>query len=258
MSDEDIYRKLFVAESRENHEVIVRNLLVLEEGSDDEAIDEIFRSAHTLKGMSASMGYHEMEHLCHSMEDVFDLIRNGHISVTQELMDTLLACTDMIEEMLDDIENGGDSSSISADHLVADLRKFEQETGEAQAKEESGYPATGYRLVIDVEDACMMKDIRALLVLQNLEMLGTIVQSTPSAQELEDGTEGFSGRLVVEMDSDAGADRDRQCRHRGRRYRGCSDPPGARRPCTRIRRHCRRPFTREKTSRENGKSGKNT
>ena len=63
MSDDDGYRKLFVAESRENHENVVRNLLVLEEGSDDEAIAEIFRSAHTLKGMSASMGFHEMEHL---------------------------------------------------------------------------------------------------------------------------------------------------------------------------------------------------
>ncbi|HQC33840.1 MAG TPA: Hpt domain-containing protein, partial [Methanoculleus sp.] len=75
MFDEEIYRKLFVEESRENHENIVTNLLALESGEDQQtAIDEIFRSAHTLKGMSASMGFDAMEHLCHSMEDVFSLI----------------------------------------------------------------------------------------------------------------------------------------------------------------------------------------
>jgi len=72
--EDETYRKLFVAESRENHENIVSNLLMLEEGKDDNAIDEIFRSAHTLKGMSASMGYSAMEHLCHAMENVFHSI----------------------------------------------------------------------------------------------------------------------------------------------------------------------------------------
>ncbi|KQC03881.1 MAG: chemotaxis protein CheA [Methanoculleus sp. SDB] len=211
MTDNDGYRKLFVAESRENHENVVRNLLILEEGSDDEAIAEIFRSAHTLKGMSASMGYHEMEHLCHSMEDVFDLIRNGHISVQQDLIDVLLAGTDVIEEMLDDIEAGGDCSSISSGHLVADLEKYAAEDPEESAEEpvasESGEAAPDrYQLTITVDDACAMKDIRALLVLQNLESIGTIISSTPTKQELEDDTAPFSGKLDVEIDSDAGQD----------------------------------------------------
>jgi Chemotaxis protein histidine kinase and related kinases len=70
MSDLDAYRSLYVAESRENLEGIVSNLLVLEKGTDSHAIDEIFRSAHSLKGMSASMGFMHMEEICHALEDV--------------------------------------------------------------------------------------------------------------------------------------------------------------------------------------------
>ena len=135
MSDEESYRKLFVAESVENHENIVNNILVLEEGSDDAAIDEIFRSAHTLKGMSASMGYMEMERLCHKMEDVFHSIRSGAIEISPELTDLLLACTDRIEEMIDDIEGGGDSSGIESEDLISKLKEIEAAAnGEVKAE----------------------------------------------------------------------------------------------------------------------------
>ena len=136
MSDEESYRKLFVAESVENHENIVNNILVLEEGSDDAAIDEIFRSAHTLKGMSASMGYMEMERLCHKMEDVFHSIRSGAIEISPELTDLLLACTDRIEEMIDDIEGGGDSSGIESEDLISKLKEIEA-AANGEAKPES-------------------------------------------------------------------------------------------------------------------------
>jgi two-component system chemotaxis sensor kinase CheA len=82
MSEFEAYRGLFVAESRENHENLVKNLLILEKGSDQNAIDEIFRSCHTLKGASASMGFSEMERLCHAMEDVFQLVRSGSAEIT--------------------------------------------------------------------------------------------------------------------------------------------------------------------------------
>ncbi|MFH0966456.1 MAG: Hpt domain-containing protein, partial [Methanobacteriota archaeon] len=108
MSDLDAYRSLFVAESRENHEGIVSNLLTLEQGTDSHAIDEIFRSAHSLKGMSASMGFIHMEEICHALEDVFSQIRSGNLDVTQSLMDDLLAGADDIESMIDEIETGGE------------------------------------------------------------------------------------------------------------------------------------------------------
>ncbi len=100
------------------------NLLSLEKGQDQGAIDEIFRSVHTLKGASASMGFSQMERLCHAMEDVFSLIRSGAAYVTPELGNILLACSDLIEQMLDDIESGGDSSSKNPDDQVNALRRW--------------------------------------------------------------------------------------------------------------------------------------
>ena len=176
MFDEEIYRKLFVEESRENHENIVTNLLALESGEDQQtAIDEIFRSAHTLKGMSASMGFDAMEHLCHSMEDVFSLIRSGRQEVTASLTDLLLTCTDTIEGMLDAIEAGGTPSDERSGSLVQDLRVFaevETPSGEQEAsveavpaEEAGGRPL--YTLSIGVDPSCTMKDVRAMLLLQN-------------------------------------------------------------------------------------------
>ncbi len=226
MSDDETYRKLFVAESQENHENLVSNLLVLEEGLDSNAIDEIFRAAHTLKGMAASMGYDAMEMLCHSMEDVFDEIRNGSKKVTPDLVNLLLNCTDSIEEMLDDIEAGGDSSSIDATDLVhrliAETGKrdlpntpdFDEQpcsgksdpaysTGDStpvQPKDEPGSHPT-HRVTVTIDPSSITKDIRALMVLQNLENAGTVVSSRPSAEYLEGESADFDGMLDIDLDS---------------------------------------------------------
>src|SRR5512136_1622276 len=131
MSEFEAYRGLFVAESRENHENLVKNLLRLELGSHEDAIDEIFRSIHTLKGASASMGFAIMEHLFHTMEDVFQLIRSGTADISPELVNLLLACSDLIEQMLDDIESGGDSSSKNPESEVKALRRWIEERSAA-------------------------------------------------------------------------------------------------------------------------------
>jgi len=241
MTDEDSYRKLFVAESLENHETIVNNILVLEEGSDDTAIDEIFRAAHTLKGMSASMGYMQMEHLCHKMEDVFHCIRSGELDISPELTDILLACTDRIEEMIEDIESGGDSSTIDAEDLVDKLKDYEtggnggvpapgmeEDLFVPEVEEISGemdepvpYPSVSedipgepsisgtpvipriqrYKLKIVIAKDCNMKDVRALIVLQNLEELGQIISSNPSAEDIDEGLIGEELEILIESDS---------------------------------------------------------
>jgi two-component system, chemotaxis family, sensor kinase CheA len=143
-SEFEAYRGLFVAESRENHENLVKNLLILEKGPDQNAIDEIFRSVHTLKGASASMGYAEMERLCHAMEDVFQLVRSGSAEVSEELENLLLACSDVLEQMIDDVEGGGDSSSLNADDKVAELKGWLGQKGKkspASEKASSKSPA---------------------------------------------------------------------------------------------------------------------
>jgi two-component system, chemotaxis family, sensor kinase CheA len=223
MSEFEAYRGLFVAESRENHENLVMNLLLLEKGSDQEAIDEIFRSVHTLKGASASMGFSQMERLCHAMEDVFSLVRSGAAAVSPELGNLLLACSDLIEQMLDDIESGGDSSSRNPDNQVHSLRQWIEQYGGTQKKAKessvspslSGHPdesflLTGaescpeYEMCITVAGECLMKDVRAMLALGNLEALGTVLSVHPPREALDEGA--FDGTLRIVIASDAGVD----------------------------------------------------
>jgi len=221
VSEFEAYRGLFVAESRENHENLVKNLLLLELGSYQDAIDEIFRSIHTLKGASASMGFSTMEHLCHTMEDVFSLIRSGSAGISPELVNQLLACSDLIEQMLDDIETGGDSSSVNPDSQVGALKQWLGQHGSKpeEKKELSKIPLEAehaeepplivkaenrqkYEMHITVSADCIMKDVRALLAVGNLNALGNILSVNPDLEAIEEGT--FDGKLEILIASDAG------------------------------------------------------
>jgi two-component system chemotaxis sensor kinase CheA len=223
VSEFEAYRGLFVAESRENHENLVRNLLLLELGTDKNAIDEIFRSIHTLKGASASMGFSNMEHLCHSMEDVFQLIRSGTAEISMEMVNLLLACSDIIEQMLDEIEAGGDSSSIHPVEQVKALKEWtEHRSGkpkvhkevpprlEEQVKVPAGNTNTEtiaencieYEMSITVARECIMKDVRAMIAMGNLKSLGTILSVNPSMEAIDEGK--FDGRVELIVASDAG------------------------------------------------------
>jgi two-component system chemotaxis sensor kinase CheA len=221
VSEFEAYRGLFVAESRENHENLVKNLLLLELGSYQEAIDEIFRSIHTLKGASASMGFSAMEHLCHTMEDVFSLIRGGAADISPELVNLLLACSDIIEQMLDDIESGGDSSSKNPETEVNALKQWIEQRGvipgekseiaEIPAPEEQpqkppqiveGEYCQEYEMQIIVAGECTMKDVRAMLVLGNLQALGTILTLNPPMEAIDEGK--FDGTIHLLIASDAG------------------------------------------------------
>lgn len=214
MAEEESYKHLYVVESRENHEILVRNLLALEGEDKNGAIDEIFRAAHTLKGMSASMGYSTMEHLCHSMEDVFHLLRDHTLEVEQNLIDILLACTDKIEEILDEIEQGGDGSSREIGDLITALQAWKGDTplqvsesriptssGQSPAFEDTAVSPAGsrYRISIRVNKNCEMKEIRAMLALQNLEELGKILSTTPCRDDIENGR--FDDIFSLELES---------------------------------------------------------
>jgi two-component system chemotaxis sensor kinase CheA len=220
VSEFEAYRGLFVAESRENHENLVKNLLLLELGSYQEAIDEIFRSIHTLKGASASMGFSPMEHLCHTMEDVFSLIRSGVADISPDLVNLLLACSDLIEQMLDDIESGGDSSSKNPDTEVNALKQWIEQRGVTPKEKREiteipthadqppkppqivGENLQEYEMHIIVAGECTMKDVRAMLALGNLNALGTILSVNPTLEAIDEGK--FDGTLQLLIASDAG------------------------------------------------------
>ncbi len=224
MSEMDAYRALYIAESRENHENIVKNLLVLENGPDEAAIAEIFRSAHSLKGMSATMGFQHMERVCHAMEDVFQLIRSGQLEVHQDLVDLLLAASDDIEQMLDDIESGGPGTIDNLEERVQVLLDWKADQHpKGNLKAESLQPENTatltaqtrddalleekegqYQMLIRLRDDCDSMNLRGMLLLQNLDQFGTIIQCIPDRAIVEDGV--FDGTLRVVIRSDAGID----------------------------------------------------
>jgi two-component system chemotaxis sensor kinase CheA len=233
MSDLDAYRSLFVAESRENHEGIVSNLLILEQGTDSHAIDEIFRSAHSLKGMSASMGFMHMEEICHALEDVFSQIRNETLDVSQSLIDDLLGGADDIELMIDDIEAGGDGLLEHREERVASLKAWlssgsggrparddipspapvpvqrseEEPTGDMYENPAyESYDSAGssiYQIHIDLSPAVDNRNLRSMLILQNLDGIGQISTITPERKTIEDDT-AFDGRIDLTFITNAG------------------------------------------------------
>ena len=106
--DTNQYLEMFIDESKEHLQSCNKHLLELEKNPEDLTIvNEIFRSAHTLKGMSATMGYEDIADLTHVMENILDAIRNAKLQVTTEILDVVFEAVDYLEEMVLDIEAGG-------------------------------------------------------------------------------------------------------------------------------------------------------
>lgn len=110
--DMNQYLDMFIEESKEHLQAINANLLLLESDPDStQIVNEIFRSAHTLKGMAATMGFEDMASLTHESENVLDLIRNNKLKINSDIMDVIFQSVDLIEGMVYNIIDGGDGSA---------------------------------------------------------------------------------------------------------------------------------------------------
>ncbi|WHE08154.1 chemotaxis protein CheA [Thermoanaerobacterium thermosaccharolyticum] len=216
--DTNQYLEIFLEESEEHIESLNENLLQLEKNPEDShIIDEIFRSAHTLKGMAATMGFENMTRLTHKMEDVLQEIRSNSIKVTSNLMDVLFKCIDALSSMTGIIsESGNDSYDIenliellgtnnTKEEVAAtniensksldnnNINVYEKDIIEKAASQ--GYKTYSIEVVIDKN--CVMKSARAFIVFNTLDNLGDIVDSTPSVEDIED--EKFDDRFTVHL-----------------------------------------------------------
>ncbi len=109
------YMSMFIDESNDHLQALNENMLRLEQQPEDIGIVQvIFRSAHTLKGMSATMGFEDLASLTHEMENVLDLVRNEKLSMNGHIFDTLFKCLDALEAMVQDIVGGGRAKAKSA------------------------------------------------------------------------------------------------------------------------------------------------
>ncbi|MCG8539797.1 MAG: chemotaxis protein CheA [Clostridia bacterium] len=221
--DMNQYIDIFIEESKEHLQSMNQLLLKLEETTDDLSIlNEIFRIAHTLKGMSSTMGYMKMAHLTHEMESVLQSIRNKEILVNVYIIDVLFECFDTLEEYVNELIKNGAEGDIDPKPLIEKLTgimnndyastdissirdnenndfkqtnniniasKFSIELEEItrnavnQARERD---FNSFKIKVVLTHNCMLKSARAFIVFNTLEKFGEIIKSKPSAEEIED------------------------------------------------------------------------
>ncbi len=217
--------EVFLAEADELLAAVDQALVALEQNpSDRQALDAIFRAAHTLKASAAATGFDSMSTLAHRMESVLDLVRSGQLEPSPELTDLLLSCVDALREMKDQIAAAG-QPSLDPTELIAKLEQIaggadgqpdaaKPQRAEAPAGGDSAEPnqapasdsgqdqqsgpapdAPIRRLALRIAASCQMPAARAWLWLQQIKKLGDIVKTVPSADDIRAGR--LDGSLLV-------------------------------------------------------------
>ena len=232
------YLEIFIDETKEHLQSLNEQLLVLEkEPENEETINEIFRAAHSLKGMAGTMGYKRMQRLTHDMENVFSEIRTGKMKVNAELVDVLFKGLDALENYLDGIVNTSDEGTEDNEDIINALNRILKEgLGQASKAEEpkevkvEASPVAAavvvqekvnfdnlaladhevravekmreeggnaFNVTVYVQESCILKAARAFLVFKSLEDLGDIIKSSPEVQDIEDERFDYEFSLVI-------------------------------------------------------------
>lgn len=200
------YLQIFVDEGQEHIENLNKGIMTLESNPSPDVISEIFRSAHTLKGMAASMGFDRLAELTHGMEDLLQAIKNGNISVNNQIIDMLFACLDAIEGFMDNIKKTADEGDIDITPLMKRLEDYRIEGGvksdgelkKQDMKSENDYERTvieaalkqgykAYRVNVGISRESQLKAARAFVVFNALQDMGDIINSVPPVEEIEKG-----------------------------------------------------------------------
>lgn len=216
------YLEIFIDETKEHLQSLNEQLLIIEKEPDNtDTINEIFRAAHSLKGMAGTMGYKRMQKLTHQMENVFSEIRNGKMKVEANLVDVLFQCLDALQEYLDNIQETADEGTNDNEPILKELEAIlnggtsaKQEEPKEEKKEEKKENSDSdnrkykefvytdfekhaiteafdkklkvYAITVIVDESCLLKAARAFLVFKSLENVGEIIKSLPTVQEIED------------------------------------------------------------------------
>ena len=237
------YLEIFLDETKEHLQNLNTRILELESDPENaDTVNEIFRAAHSLKGMAGTMGYKRMQNLTHDMENVFSEVRNGAIKVMPEMIDVLFQCLDALEEYTDNIQSSADEGTNENEPLIKKLNEIlnggmpgaSDDAAPAETPAASAAPAAGeaggnkwdsvpldstqisvlkeaqsqgkkvYGLNVMVQESCILKAARAFLVFKAVEEMAEIIVSDPSAQDVED--EKFDRDFTLIILSDAELD----------------------------------------------------
>jgi len=220
------YKEIFKTESEEHLQQLNDSLLGLEQNPTDlEYINTMFRSAHTLKGMSATMGFNTIAELTHEMENLMDMVRKSQVAVSNGLIDILFECLDTLEALVETVDN---EEEVNITSLQAALVKTMETTLPMDAITGSIATSTSFieneisnelqdatetvpennlvlsenekhsiecstldgnrviTLKVTLDESCVLKSARSTLVLINVTKMGEIIKCQPSEEELED------------------------------------------------------------------------
>lgn len=218
------YLEIFIDESEEHLQTLSDCIMVLEKEPDNkDTINEVFRAAHSLKGMAGTMGFKRMQHLTHDMENVFQEVRSDRVKVTSGMIDLLFKCLDALEGYLDNIKSTSDEGTEDNEVIIKELNDFiAKADGEAEAEnkevsevKEAAPVATQeekegqekielteeekkaireaesngqhiYAMSVRIQKDCLLKAARAFLVFKAVEDFGQILVYRPSSQDIED------------------------------------------------------------------------
>ena len=218
--DTSQYMSMFLEESLDNLQTLNESLLELEQNPEDiDKVNEIFRVAHTIKGMAATMGFNDLAELTHKMEDVLSEFREGDLRVTQDVVTVLFDCLDTLEKMVDLVQEGSDET-VDIEEIMSKLADIKENGNKKteEKKEESNVEASNEELKVSTTDPIglglneydtsiikqaaekgfnaieikvtlsentLLKSARAFLIVKDLEEHGEILKSIPSTQDIE-------------------------------------------------------------------------
>lgn len=233
--DTNQYMEMFLEESREHLQSLNDGLLTLENDPDDvSVVNDIFRNAHTIKGMSATMGFNKIAELTHDMENVFDLLRKEQMKVTSDIMDTLFKTIDSLEQMIESVGEGGPEDVVDITSFASKLSalasgKSVAEASPAAAPAASSAPAASapkmaameysegdkevikkaegsglraFHIRVTLAESCILKSARSYMVMNALDQIGDVAKSVPPTEDLEQEKFDRSFDLVFVTDAE--------------------------------------------------------
>lgn len=231
------YLEIFLDETREHLQSLNTEILNLEQDPENEdTVNEIFRAAHSLKGMAGTMGYKRMQTLTHDMENVFSEVRNGTIKIKSHMIDILFQCLDALEEYTTNIQESSDEGTndnealikLLNDCLKTDEDAAAEETKQQEPEEKPTASSTSdckwndipldeaqrhvlseaakqgkkvYGITVKVQESCILKAARSFLVFKAVEELGEIAIASPSVQDIEDEKFDLDFTIIVITES---------------------------------------------------------
>ena len=230
--DTNQYMEMFLEESREHLDSLDDGLMTLEKDPSELSIlNDIFRNAHTLKGMSATMGYTKIAELTHDMENILDALRKEQMEVTEDIVDTLLKCGDSLRQMVESIGEGGAEDVVDISEVAAKLSALLKggtpsaaapaaaaqkepvpdnsleysETDKEVIKKAKDSGLQAFHVRVTLVESCILKSARSYMVMNTLDQMGDVIKSVPPAEDLEQEKFEHSFDVVVVTDAEAKA-----------------------------------------------------